>query len=345
MVFTNEASEIYYLKRNIFMSVKHFHHMALIVPDIPVQKIFYEDFGLIGEEKNNQAIMRCIGRDQDQIILTEGPERKLHHVSYGSDLNGIASIENNIDRSELATQIDSPKETPYDGIWFKDFEGDVYNVNTSESAPSKGGRQPTINHEAFQANGPGHYDRVNQKGSIAYDTQPEPHRLGHMVEFTTDLEKKITFYTDVMGLKLTDTSEGLIAFLRPPGGSDHHTVAILQSDNTGFHHASFEVDSIDHVGLGGQGMLEKGYRNGWGLGRHALGSNFFWYIRDPHDGLCEYFADIDYISDDEAWTPRDWPLDVGFYLWGPNPPEEFGMNYEGTKKTTKPKATGKGARV
>jgi len=327
------------------MSVKHFHHMGLIIPDVPVQQKFYEDFGLIGEEIENRAIMRCVGREQDQIVLIEGSERKLHHLSYGADEEGLITIKSNIDKSNLAKEIDCPKDVPYDGIWFEDFEGDIYNVNISDPAPSKGGLTPSIPHEAFQANGPGHYDRVNKKGSISYETKPEPHRLGHMVEFTTSLEKKIAFYTNVMGLILTDSSEGLIAFLRPPGGSDHHTVGFLQTDRTGFHHASFEVDNIDHVGLGGQGMLEKGYRNGWGLGRHALGSNFFWYIRDPHEGLCEYFADMDYIADDAAWTPRDWPMDVGFYLWGPNPPEKFGMNFEGSKTTTKPSAGGKGARV
>ena len=327
------------------MAVRHFHHLGLSVPDVPVQKTFYEDFGMIGEEKDNQAVMRCIGRDQDQIVLTEGAERQLHHISYGATEEGLAAIKKNIDSSELAKEIDCPKETPYEGIWIEDFEGNVLNVNVSEPAPSKGGRNPSIPHEPFQANGPGHYTRVNEKGSISYETKPEPHRLGHIVQFTTSLEKKMAFYGDVMGLKLTDTCEGLIAFMRPPGGSDHHTVAFLETDKPGFHHVSFEVDNVDHVGLGGQGMLEKGYRNGWGLGRHALGSNFFWYIRDPHDGLCEYFADIDYIADDDAWTAKDWPMDVGFYLWGPNPPEEFGMNYEGAKTTTKPGSGGKGART
>jgi catechol-2,3-dioxygenase len=327
------------------MAVRHFHHLGLSVPDVPVQKTFYEDFGLIGEEKDNQAVMRCIGRDQDQIVLTEGAERQLHHISYGATEEGLAAIKKNIDSSELAKEIDCPKETPYEGIWIEDFEGNVLNVNVSEPTPSKGGRNPSISHEPFQANGPGHYTRVNEKGSISYETKPEPHRLGHIVQFTTSLEKKMAFYGDVMGLKLTDTCEGLIAFMRPPGGSDHHTVAFLETDKPGFHHVSFEVDNVDHVGLGGQGILEKGYRNGWGLGRHALGSNFFWYIRDPHDGLCEYFADIDYIADDDAWTAKDWPMDVGFYLWGPNPPEEFGMNYEGAKTTTKPGSGGKGART
>jgi catechol 2,3-dioxygenase-like lactoylglutathione lyase family enzyme len=327
------------------MSVRHFHHVALSVPDAPVQKNFYEDFGLVGTESENRAILRCRGRDQDQVVLVEGPERRLHHISYGSTEEGLAAVTANIEASELASRIDGPKATPYDGVWFEDFENNLYNVHVSEPAPSLGGVAPIEPRPPFRANGPGHYDRVNEKGSIAYDTEVVPSRLGHMVQFTTSLQKKMDFYTRVMGMKLSDTSGGLIAFLRPPGGSDHHTVALLQSDRPGFHHASFEVDNVDMVGLGGQGMLQKGYRNGWGLGRHALGSNFFWYIRDPHDGLCEYFADIDYIADDDAWQPHDWPLEVSFYLWGPNPPEEFGRNFEGTKTTTKPSASTTGPRT
>jgi catechol 2,3-dioxygenase-like lactoylglutathione lyase family enzyme len=327
------------------MAVRHFHHLALAVPDVPAQKTFYEDFGLMGEEMENRTVLRCTGRAQDQIVLVEAPERKLHHVSYGASEEGLAAVTANVEASELATRVDGPVQTPYEGIWFTDFEGNLYNVHVSEPAPSLGGISPTQPREPFRVNGPGHYDRVNHKGSIAYDTEVVPRRLGHMVQFTTSLNKRIEFYGRVMGLKLSDTSEGLIAFMRPPGGSDHHTVAFLETDRPGFHHASFEVDNVDMVGLGGQGMLEKGYRNGWGLGRHALGSNFFWYIRDPHDGLCEYFADIDYIADDDAWEPRDWPMEVGFYLWGPSPPEEFGMNFEGIKTTTRPSGRTKGPRT
>jgi len=52
-----------------------------------------------------------------------------------------------------------------------------------------------------------------------------PRRLGHVLQFTTSLRKKTDFYQHVMGMKLSDTSADMIDFLRPPGGSDHHTVA------------------------------------------------------------------------------------------------------------------------
>jgi hypothetical protein len=113
------------------MSVRHFHHLALSVPDVPVQKTFYEDFGLLGTEIENRAILRCKGRDQDQIVLVEGPERRLHHISYGATEEGLAAVTANVEASDLATRVDGPAETPYDGIWFEDFEKNLFNVHVS----------------------------------------------------------------------------------------------------------------------------------------------------------------------------------------------------------------------
>ena len=310
------------------MAAKHFHHLGLAIPDVPVQKKFYEDFGLIGEETENRAIMRCHGRDQDQLVLTEGAERKLHHVSYGTDEEGLAAVKKSVEASDTAKLIDCPTETPYDGLWIEDFEGDVFNMIVAEPAASKGGRNPSVPHDAFQANGPGHYDRVNKKGSISYETQPEPHRLGHMVQFTTSLTKKIDFYQKILGLKLTDTCEGLIAFMRTPGGCDHHTVAFLQADQPGFHHASFEMANVDQLNLNALRMIDKGHSSNWGFGRHVVGSNFFHYLRDPWNGLIEFFSDIDYIPADYDWEARDWPEERAFSLWGPEVPDDFIENFE-----------------
>lgn len=318
------------------MPVRHLHHFALGVPDVQVQKTFYEDFGLTGKTAGNGAIMRCVGRDQDQVVLVESKERKLHHISFGATEEGLADVKRRAEKYPGVKMVEAPNESPYPGIWFTDSDGMLYNVQVGEPAPSNGGHQPVTKQPAFAMNTPGNYGRMNRKGSIEADAKVVPHRLGHLIHFTPELDRKLKFYQDVLGLVLSDRSEHLIAFLRPPGGSDHHVVAMVLDEKPGFHHASFEVDDIDRIGMGGQNMLRKGYRNGWGVGRHALGSNFFWYIRDPHDGLAEYFCDIDYIADDSKWEAKNWPLDLSFYVWGPEPGADFVRNFEGVTKPTKP---------
>ena len=89
------------------------------------------------------------------------------------------------------------------------------------------------------------------------------------------------FYVDVLGLRVSDTSGDVIAFLRSPHGSDHHLIALAKSGGLGLHHTSWCVASLDDVGLGMEQMSAAGHGEGWGVGRHVLGSNYFRYVRDP----------------------------------------------------------------
>jgi catechol 2,3-dioxygenase-like lactoylglutathione lyase family enzyme len=111
--------------------------------------------------------------------------------------------------------------------------------------------------------------------------------------FTPDVDRQLAFYTQVLGLKLSDRCQRIIAFLRC--SSDHHNVAFLSSKGPGFHHGSFEVGGVDEIAMGAQCMRASGWEPGWGLGRHVIGSNYFYYIRDPWGSFAEYFFDLDHI--------------------------------------------------
>jgi catechol-2,3-dioxygenase len=59
-----------------------------------------------------------------------------------------------------------------------------------------------------------------------------------------------------------------------------------------------------------------------GLGRHAIGSNIIWYLRDPAGNFVEYTADLDRVGDAPS-TTRSWQPRQFLYEWGPPVPEEF----------------------
>ena len=82
-------------------------------------------------------------------------------------------------------------------------------------------------------------------------------------------------------------------------------------------------------------MADKGFTQGWGLGRHVLGSNYFHYVRDPWGSYCEYSSDIDYIPVTCDWDPGDHPAEDSLYLWGPQVPKDFVTNYEAEVPTAK----------
>jgi hypothetical protein len=101
-------------------------------------------------------------------------------------------------------------------------------------------------------------------------------------------------------------------------------VGLIGSPVPFFHHSSWQVDDVDEIGRGAHHLLTGDpMRSVWGLGRHFLGSNLFWYFRDPAGNFAEYFADLDQIGDDDAWIARDWPPDKSLYAWGPPVPRDF----------------------
>ncbi len=105
-------------------------------------------------------------------------------------------------------------------------------------------------------------------------------------------------------------------------------LALVKSDRRGMHHISWDVGSVQEVGLGMAQMCRGGFGQGWGIGRHVLGANYFYYVRDPWGSYSEYSADIDYIPHDHEWEAGNHPPEDSMFLWGPNPPEEFIQNFE-----------------
>jgi catechol 2,3-dioxygenase len=166
-------------------------------------------------------------------------------------------------------------------------------------------------------------------GTRAEAPPVRPRRLSHVLIFTCDVLESIKFYERTLGLRLSDRASDLVAFMHGIHGSDHHLLALVKSSAPGFHHCSWDVASLNDIGLGAMRMHDKGWTKGWGLGRHVLGSNYFHYVRDPWGSFSEYSCDIDYIPKDERWPAADHKPEDSFYLWGPDVPREFTINYEG----------------
>jgi catechol 2,3-dioxygenase-like lactoylglutathione lyase family enzyme len=155
-----------------------------------------------------------------------------------------------------------------------------------------------------------------------------PRRLSHVLLFTPDVSRQVAFYTETFGLRLSDRSGDIIAFMHGPHASDHHLLAFAKSGTAGLHHSSWDVASLDDVGFGAELMKEQGYQKGWGVGRHVLGSNYFYYVQDPWRSWAEYSFDIDFVAESVDWPAADHPPEDSFYFWGPTVPDDFVVNHE-----------------
>ena len=172
-------------------------------------------------------------------------------------------------------------------------------------------------------NGPGRPDRANRRApAIERTNRVRPRRLGHVVVGSLDQEASQEFFTRGLGFKVTDRVPSLASFLRC--STDHHNLLLQRAPVNFLHHSAWEVDDVDEVGRGASAMLEEHpERHVWGLGRHHIGSNFFWYLKDPAGNFSEYYADLDCILEDQLWNPSVVEGARGIYNWGPPVPPSF----------------------
>jgi catechol-2,3-dioxygenase len=164
--------------------------------------------------------------------------------------------------------------------------------------------------------------RTNRRAPPLERTEPvHPRKLGHVVIGSPDaLRTRATF--EALGFKVSDEIKDLAVFLRC--STDHHNLLIQRAPVPFLHHTSWQVADVDEIGRGAKAMLDVDpTRHTWGLGRHFVGSNFFWYLRDPAGNFAEYYADMDVIVDDQLWQPGVFGDERALYAWGPPPPASF----------------------
>ncbi|MEF3100624.1 glyoxalase/bleomycin resistance protein/dioxygenase superfamily protein [Raoultella ornithinolytica] len=288
-------------------------HFALFVPSLEEAAFFYDHFGLTTRStEEGLQLAAADGHTWAKILPAE--RKSLAYISF-------LCFEQDYDAliRQVRASGGEPEFVDDVGFWFSDPDGNRLNVR-----PGKKTIPDTRREVPFQPKS------TDTRGTVTRDAVKKirPHRLSHVLLFSPDVPRAIRFYQQALGLNLSDFSQDIIAFMHARHGCDHHLVAFAKSSSKGFHHAAWEVDSIDDVGNGASQMAAAGYKAGWGTGRHCLGSNYFHYVRDPWGSFFEYSADIDFISANTSWPAGDFPPENSLYLWGPDVPPDFIHNSE-----------------
>ncbi len=289
------------------MGLHRLTSITLGVPDVAASRAFFHDFGLTGDG------MLCTRDGGEQLELVPSATRSLERLGVGTDdLDDLGRIAGRVERSGLGSIVESTGERlvlsePVTGLLVEVTHADPYRV-----APT-----------THTFNRPGSNERLDVPAESVLATDPvTPSNLTHVVYGTPDQPTTLAFFTDVVGFEISDQVPGIIAFTRC--GEVHHNLAIQAAPVAFAHHIAFEVDDIDDVVRGGQAMVDADPdRHMWGVGRHAIGSNWFWYLRDPSGTFVEYTADIDRISAQDLYRPKDWQGHEFLYSFGPPTPPEF----------------------
>jgi catechol 2,3-dioxygenase-like lactoylglutathione lyase family enzyme len=292
------------------MSLHRLTRIVIGVPDVEATAAYYRDFGLTELGANRFATVD----GGEQLAIARARQRRLLQLGIGvHDTDDLDRIGSRLDKLGIGyTRNDT-------SMWVVDPNSSL-TVVVEIADEIKQQYTPTP-----ATNGPGRPDRANLRApGIDRENPVRPRKLGHVVVGSIDQDASHRFFTDGLGFKITDHVPGLASFMRC--STDHHNVLVQQAPLNFLHHTAWEVDDVDEVGRGATAMLE-GHpeRHVWGLGRHHLGSNFFWYLKDPAGNFSEYYSDIDCIIDEQLWKPVVLEGAKGLYSWGPPPPPSFIM--------------------
>lgn len=307
------------------LAVHSVDEFVMSVPDLQQARHFYESFGLDVRELRDGTgglALHTFGHEHRWARVHQGRHKRLLWLSLGMHAEDLPAFERRLAQLGVP-RIPSPDATRPDGLWIEgpDRLPIALRVAEKSSPSSPAPRRATA---PSGANG-----RAPARSAVA---PVRPLYLSHVLLFSADVARARDFYEGVLGLRLSDHSGSLIAFLHTPHGSDHHLLALAKSDGGGLHHSSWCVDSLDDVGLGMEQMGAAGYPDGWGVGRHVLGSNYFRYVRDPWGSFAEYSYDIDFIAAGQRWPSADHPAHDSLYVWGPAVPPDFVTNHESAQR-------------
>jgi catechol 2,3-dioxygenase-like lactoylglutathione lyase family enzyme len=291
------------------MSLHRLASIEIAAPRTDAVRAFYRDFGLAETAPGSFAT----ADGGDQLRITAAPRRALLALAIGvDDADDLARTESALARQGIAVELGARSleaVEPATGVRVR-----------LEIQPRLEQKPPA----RLALNAPGRADRLNARSTAAHSDAPlRPRKLSHVVIGSPDASASLRFFVEGIGFRVSDAMPGgLASFLRC--STDHHNLLVQSGPVPYLHHTAWEMDDLDAVGRAAAAMVATDpERHVWGLGRHGIGSNYFWYLRDPAGAFAEYTSDLDVIADDEAWkvaaSARVHPLAA----WGPPVPRSF----------------------
>lgn len=278
------------------LGLRRIDHVALRVADLDeAAPRWCVQFGLTERgREDGRAFLRC-GYEPYSLELVEGDEPGFDHQAFelarGLSLDDAAA---HLDRSGVA------HERSGDGLHFADPEG-----NGIQLVPYRPAEEPWPDVARSSAELPGF----------------RPRKLGHTNFLTAELDAQTAFYTDVLGMRITDRLGDAGVWFHV--NADHHTLAFVDKGYPHLHHLALEMVDWGELRVAFDHLAQHGRWLAWGPLRHGLGQNLSGYVRVPEEELfVEIFCDVEQLEPDHE--PRQWPDDAhASNVWGILPPRSY----------------------
>ena len=139
-----------------------------------------------------------------------------------------------------------------------------------------------------------------------------PRKLGHVGIYVRDLERSKKFYTDVVGLKVSDEFPGKAVFMRC--GHDHHDTVLFQlaaeklvhsqNDRAEIQQISYEVDRLDDLRQKATEVKALGIAVS-GPQQRGPGMDKTIDFHDPDGNTIQFYCDMDQTGWDNRSRPAN----------------------------------------
>jgi catechol 2,3-dioxygenase-like lactoylglutathione lyase family enzyme len=270
-------------------------HVALRVADLDEAAARWAaQFGLVTRDRREDRVRLACDDEPFCLELIAGEPPGFDHVAY--ELVRGCSLEHA--RGWLEAR-GAPTEEATGAVCVRDPDGNRVCLVAHRE------REPWVPHARRPGGAPvGH-----------------PRKLGHVNFLTGALDEQLHFYTEMLGMRVTDwLGDGGVWF---HVNTDHHVMALIDKGAPHFHHLAFDVvdigqmrDALDHLGRHGRWL-------GWGPVRHGVGGNIAAYVRIVEEKcFVELYCDMEQLQPDHQ--VRHWPDDrYSSNTWGPLPPRSY----------------------
>lgn len=138
--------------------------------------------------------------------------------------------------------------------------------------------------------------------------------VGHLLTVARDYAASVKFYTEVLGLKISDyirdveTIPGFTVdatFFHSATGRHHSLATALMPSNKKLNHFMIQVKSLDDVGLAYDRSLKAGVPIIMSMGHHPNDHMFSFYMLTPSGFVLEYGCG-GLVIDDDNWAIKSY---------------------------------------
>jgi catechol 2,3-dioxygenase-like lactoylglutathione lyase family enzyme len=278
------------------------HHVCIAVADVDEAMRRYEILlGLNGERIDDLAIMRCAHEDFCVVLKPAGTQSPgVDHVAYElvPDVTLAEAREALIARGATPGDIAVPVRG--NGLLVRDPDGN--RVVLIERRRPKDARPAVM---------------------IPTDTLYgyHPRRLGHVNYLTADVQRIYTWYTEMLGFRLTDWIGDAAVWMNID--ARHHVIAFLNKGYAHIHHIAFELVDWGEMRVALDHICKHGRYVTWGPLRHGMAQNLASYWRMwEEEHFIELYCDMQVLDEDH--TPEVHPDNpYSSNTWGVLPPRSY----------------------